>query len=112
MYDTQQKMDELPHQQRESPRLPNYKQSQKSPNYIIYSAKSPGPEGLAGAFKLSSHALNGLSRAWPGFLGLGLARLRAFRPARPAHHYPKGWLLAVSPWTMKVNERGTAKKVG
>jgi hypothetical protein len=35
--------------------------------YIIYSSKSPGPEGLAWAFKLSSQALNhGLSRALAG----------------------------------------------
>ena len=46
---------------------------------IIYSLKSPGPEGLAWAFKLSSQALNH-SLAWLGFLGFGLAQLGAFRP--------------------------------
>jgi len=51
-------------------------------NYNIYSIKSPGPEGLAWAFKISSQALShGLRRAlaWLGlgFSGPGLAWLRA-----------------------------------
>jgi hypothetical protein len=50
--------------------------------FNIYSIKSPGPEGLAWAFKISSQALShGLSRAlaWLGlgFSGPGLAWPRA-----------------------------------
>jgi len=57
-------------------------------NYNIYSIKSPGPEGLAWAFKILSQALShGLRRAL-AWAFQGLAWLGSGLQARPAHHYP------------------------
>jgi hypothetical protein len=82
-------------------------------NYNIYSIKSPGPEGLAWAFKISSQALShGLRRAlaWLGlgFSGPGLAWLRASGQACTSLvtvdiSKPRGLAVRISkPWPRQV----------